>query len=754
MSSRSSGPGRNPAAIALFGILLCMAVAVVFAATAHAAQYKMVLCAGNNGSNAYGTYTNTTSPQNPGGIFNFENYCGPAPDPAGDSAFFRISENQPSGNAGVGASGFIYWDTPAYVHYKTAGGWQREAYAFNEGWRSRFWGINFANQGFEISNQGLGIGMTPTFSPHLWPGGNADFWRFAFELECVRPSGCDRSNFNSTDANTFVFTLEDDQNSQVALTNGSPLMTGGWVRGNQTATFVWNEHGSGIRFERIRIDGAERWNIDHQATGECNTDASASNGPFARAFQPCPNADGINRAYTFNTASLADGAHTLQACTQDYGQYIGLNGTGSESCDQRAIHTDNTPPGAPSGLRVTSENPARYLDHFGAQFSLPPNAGSPITKVHYDVLDAAGKVVVPEKVVSGVNPTELAKIEGPKVPGAYQLRVWLEDEVGFTGPATTAAIPHDTTPPAAPQDLSVTTPTTARSDQGFDVRWRNIPDTGSPISAVHYQVLNGAGDVVVPTQNISGTNPQTIQNLEGPRERGSYTLRLWLSDEEGNVGAPVKAPLSYDCVRSDVTGGLTLSAGLGKKADSSVVVHDGQGSTLSGTLKGAGQLSNAPLCVFSKVVTDLERKFLGVAMTGDGGDYQFAIGAGPSREVTVVYRPDQRELAADAMLRTKVRPTFKLRSKVVHNMGFAVFTGTVPGPDNAKVVIVLQVKDGKSWRVFRAYRTKSGGHYSMRYRFTQTTTPTTYIMRAQVRAQSGYPYEGGNSRSLPLRVLP
>jgi hypothetical protein len=42
----------------------------------------------------------------------------------------------------------------------------------------------------------------------------------------------------------------------------------------------------------------------------------------------------------------------------------------------------------------------------------------------------------------------------------------------------------------------------------------------------------------------------------------------------------------------------------------------------------------------------------------------------------------------------------------------------------------------------------------MRYLFTQTRTPTTYVMRAQVRETTGYPYLQGNSRSLPLRVLP
>lgn len=42
----------------------------------------------------------------------------------------------------------------------------------------------------------------------------------------------------------------------------------------------------------------------------------------------------------------------------------------------------------------------------------------------------------------------------------------------------------------------------------------------------------------------------------------------------------------------------------------------------------------------------------------------------------------------------------------------------------------------------------------MRYRFTQTDTPTAYIMRAQVWAQSGDPFEKGNSRAIPVPVMP
>jgi hypothetical protein len=761
MSSRSSGPGRHSAAIALCGLLACVLLAVVLTATAHAAQYKMVACAANNGFGGYSTSTNTASPQNPGGIFSFENYCGPAPDPAGNSAFLRIAENQAEGNAGPGAYGNIYLDTPAFVHFKAAGGWTRQFNSFNDGWRARFWVASACctaqvmTQGAGLPNSGAQWASTGTFSPHLWePAFYYDFTRFVYEMQCVRPAGCDRSNFNATDANTFVFILEDDQNSQVSLTNGSPLMDGGWVRGAQNATFAWSEHGSGIRFERIRIDGAERWSIDHLAAGECSLGSSQVNGEFARAFQACATADNIGRSYGLDTASLADGAHTLQACTQDYGQAAGLNGTGSESCDQRTIHTDNTAPGAPSGLRVTSDNPQRYLDHFGAIFSLPPNQGSPIAKVHYNVVDASGKVVVPEKVAVGTNPTELANVPGPPQADEYYLRVWLEDEVGFVGPAASAPIPRDTTPPSAPQSLSVATPSTPRAGEGFDVRWRNIIDAGSPIDAAHYQVVDAAGSVVVPTKTITAANPQAIENLDTARERGAAALRLWLSDAEGNVGAPATVPLAYDCVRSDVVGGLSLTAGFGQSLAPSMIVKEREGTILSGKLQGAGQLTGAPLCVFSNVVTDQDRQFLGIAIATQSGEYRFPVAPGPSRHFTVDYRPGHRELTASATLATTVRPTLTLGRKVTHNKGVAVFKTAIPGPHNDDVVVVLRVKDGKHWRAFRRCRTRGGGMCVMRYRFLKTTTATKYPMRAEVPNQSGYPYEGGSSALRTQVVLP
>jgi hypothetical protein len=744
-----------------------MAIAVFCAGTAHAGDYKMVLCAGNNGSNGYQTATNTISGNNPSGIFNFENHCGPAPDPAGNNAFLRIAENQSGGNAGVNAYGSISWTVPPWVAIIAGGGYTRMPNAFNDGWRGRFWAEgwdgstnNILMQGSGVANGSLGgIGWAPcsTFCSHLWPfGGYGDYRRFVFEMTCFRSAGCDRANFNAVDANTMVLILADRQNASASFV-GSPTVKGSWVRGYQALSWFESDQGSGLRFSRLKVDNATLGDgtIDYQANGGCNTGYSDYNHEFARVFQPCTRGP-YQRWYGLETKNFSDGQHELAICLQDYGQYQHLTGGASESCDRRTIRTDNTAPGKPAELRVTSANPARYLDHFGTAYSLPPNQGSPVTKAHYDVVDAAGKVVMPEKVLSATNPTAVPDIQGPPKAAELYLRLWLEDQVGLVGQPAITPVPRDTTPPAAPQELSVTAPTTSRAAQGFDVRWRNEVDAGSPIIEAHYQLLNQSGGVAVPTQTIEGSNIEKIPDLETSQQRGKYTLKLWLEDAEGNVGVPATAPLSYECVRSDISGGTGVTSGLGENGVAEEVVHQGHGSTIRGRLTGAGGggVADAPLCVFSRVITKDSRDFLGVAVTGSDGGYQFAIPAGASREVGVAYRSGSREVASQATLQTIVHPAFKVYKKIVRNKSKARFHGSIPGPDNNNVVVVLQVKRGKGWLAFRRYRTREGGKFTVPYKFNKTNVATKYRMRVQVRNQSGYPYLQGNSRRLTLIVLP
>jgi hypothetical protein len=568
-------------------------------------------------------------------------------------------------------------------------------------------------------------------------------------MNCVNSGGCSTDGTNTADFNGFDFIMEDDKKAKAEFTNtGTDLLSGKWVKGRHVGTYRSSDEGTGIRRERARIDGAEHWVY----TPSCSISSSARSGEWARTYKPC-NDGPHNRSFGVDTDDLADGAHTLAACTQDFAQYQGLYGSGSESCATRTIRTDNTAPGKPAGLEVTSENPERYLDRFGAKWSLPPDPGSPIKKVHYEVIDSKGEVVVPERTVGGTDPTELAEFDGPAEPGAYRLRVWLEDEVGFVGPAAIAKVPRDDKPPPAPQGLSAASPDTPRSRQGFDVRWANVADDGSPIVAAHYQVRDGSGKVVVPTETERGNDIRAVASIATPREPGRYSLRLWLTDAEGNVGAPSSVPLSYECVRSGHTGGRWLSAML--DGHPVKTVSQGEATTLRGELRDrAGGVRGAPLCVFSQVEGSEEREFLGIAITGTGGAYRFVVGPGPSRRLSAVYRPGQRRLSAGATLRTQVKPTLAAVKQVVRTGEAAHLYGQIPGPRNDDVVVVLQVRQGEGWLVFRRYRTRGGGRFEADYLFRRTTRPTTYEFRAQVRESGGYPYLEGDSDPLYLRVLP
>jgi hypothetical protein len=763
MSSQRTLPVRGPAMVACCLLALCVALALPFARSAQASYYRMVVCGAGNGTANPTTASNTTWTGGPG-IFSYQTGCGPAPYPAGNNAYMRINEVMSSGSAGYENWGIIYWDAPANISIAAAGGYTREPNAFNDGWRASFYGQGYDGSRNNILMQGSGVAngscggvcwsTTSTFASHLWPfGGYGNYRRFVFEMKCFRVNGCDSANFNAVDANSLQLVLNDTSAPQIGFTGSGGIMGGQWVRGTQTVTWQLAEEGSGLRIERLRVDGNQRYQLDHG--GACRLGTNAATGEFALDFRPCPTTTPVGHSTSLDTATLPDGTHTMQVCAQDYGQFVGLSGSGGESCNQRQIKTDNKPPGAPLGLRIRSSNPSRYLQHFGAEWTLPSDAGSPIAKVHYDIVDPAGKTVVAEKTVAATNPTQLADLPGPDEAGAYRLRVWLEDTVGYSGPAASVPIPHDTTPPAAPQDLSVTSPSAARSADGFDVRWRNILDAGAPIDAAHYEVVDQSGNVVVSQKELRGEDPQTIQSLESPRESGDYTLRLWLSDAEGNVGAPASAPLAYHCTRSSAGGGSSLSAGVGEGNEDSIVLAQGSATTFGGSLRGpGGPVSGAAVCVFSTVVTDPGREFLGMAMSGQGGEYRFPVSPGPSRQLRAMYRGDHREIEAQATVQTRVKPTFKVQRRVVRNKHAAVFSGEIPGPHNDRVVVVLQVKSGKGWRAFRRYRTRANGRYRVRYRFTQTRTPTLYKMRAQVRETTGYPYLQGNSAPLKLRVMP
>ena len=93
MSPQSSGPERNPVPIALCMMVAAFVVAVLCAATAHAAYYKTLYCAAAHGSG------NPVKGARPG-FFDFTDDCGTAyGDPAGTGGFLVWRRTRPGRRA-------------------------------------------------------------------------------------------------------------------------------------------------------------------------------------------------------------------------------------------------------------------------------------------------------------------------------------------------------------------------------------------------------------------------------------------------------------------------------------------------------------------------------------------------------------------------------------------------------------------------------------------------------------------------------
>lgn len=83
-------------------------------------------------------------------------------------------------------------------------------------------------------------------------------------------------------------------------------------------------------------------------------------------------------------------------------------------------------------------------------------------------------------------------------------------------------------------------------------------------------------------------------------------------------------------------------------------------------------------------------------------------------------------------------------------------SGHIPGPHNDRVTVILQGASHARthWFEFRSASTHGGGRFAVRYFFGRTSQATTYMIRAKVLGAPGYPYDGGISREIPLRVRP
>jgi len=112
-------------------------------------------------------------------------------------------------------------------------------------------------------------------------------------------------------------------------------------------------------------------------------------------------------------------------------------------CAALAVPASAAPP-RPTGLRVVGEGWHAY-NGFALGWNAPPASDPPLVMLHYRVRDEAGDVV--REDVSLVVEEEIGGLGADRGPGVYTAEIWFEDASGAEGPAASAPLLFDDTPP-------------------------------------------------------------------------------------------------------------------------------------------------------------------------------------------------------------------------------------------------------------------------------------------------------------------
>jgi hypothetical protein len=270
-------------------------------------------------------------------------------------------------------------------------------------------------------------------------------------------------------------------------------------------------------------------------------------------------------------------------------------------------------------------------------------------------------------------------------------------------------------------------------------------------------------DRVKPCPASSGTEAFQLDSQNDPGwADGPNALRVCATDVGGNIAASCfqrTVIVDNSCPGSGgTTGASTLDGGVearGGQLQKTVRISSNASPVVRGSLRdGAGRpVDGATVCLYETVdLPDGSRQLTETATTQVNGRFAMRLDPGPSRELDLVYRYNDRILTERLAIEARVVPVFQVPTKSLRNGQSARFRGRVPGPNAEARVITLQARTGRKWRTFKVLRTNSSGVYRGRYPFRSTVGRVRYVFRALVKRQGGYPYEPGSSRVRKILV--
>ena len=510
---------------------MLLAASAITTGTASAGTYQVTACLGPTLliNNSWQPFNNNTTYLETSANCGSEDVTGGSPKTSGLAAadVLQLTTNVPAGATAGWQFAAPSGDTISAISM------DRDLYEQGEGWVPQIvdaegnllpgetCSSNPANGGCEVSGEAMQTGLDTT--------------NVAIELVCdpkpVELTACG-NGFSEHDArvelNSATVTVTDNEAPQITSTTGS-LFTGGLVRGTLSGTINASDS-SGVQYARLYVDGAQ---IAQQALA-CDFTQTA----------PCP-ASSSNQ-FSLNTAALANGSHQIQAAVVD--------AAGNQTLGSPVqITVDNTNPTAPTGLQVNGKAAGTWINQPATITWTNPSAleDDPLSQVNWIACTGTQASIptsgceAPQHQTSPLGSLTFSPAKDAAFAGQpqalYTVFVWLQDAIGNTAQADSAAISfgYQTSPPPPPTSIR-------SSGAGPYTITLGAPAHLAPLTATNWIACKGPASCT-PTQTSPGLSfsfdPNHTPQFQGS-PYGSYTIRAWLQDAAGNTSPANSATLA------------------------------------------------------------------------------------------------------------------------------------------------------------------------------------------------------------------
>jgi 5-hydroxyisourate hydrolase-like protein (transthyretin family) len=158
------------------------------------------------------------------------------------------------------------------------------------------------------------------------------------------------------------------------------------------------------------------------------------------------------------------------------------------------------------------------------------------------------------------------------------------------------------------------------------------------------------------------------------------------------------------------------------------------------------------LCVGVRVYIKGRIKAVSSVKTDEDGRFEFQLGRGRSRHIWFVHRFDSGAAATNLLVRVRAPVALGASRHEFHNGQAVKLRGRMLAAARSGLLVELQALRGNQWQTFATTRTRKGGRFDYRYRFTRTFGVQRYALRARIAAQVGSAFATGASRPVSLVV--